>query len=438
MGQPIISVSGLGKRYLIQARREHYLSLREQLARAITEQGRRRRQAVEFWALRDISFDVHAGEVIGILGRNGAGKSTLLKILAQITPPTQGRVRLGARVASLLEVGTGFHPELTGRENIHLSGAILGMTRKHIRARFDEIVDFAEIEQFLDTPVKRYSSGMYVRLAFAVAAHLDSEILLVDEVLAVGDAQFQAKCLGKMGDAARSGRTIIFVSHNMGAITSLTQRCILLSRGKVVLVADARTAVAAYLQQAGSFDNASYSADASATQPRITHIEVCTSAPGITQVHGESMDIAVEITTPTAIDGCRLAVHASDEQLRRTFYVWLYDSEQPICRTSGRHRLVCHIPRIHLYQGSYTLDVQLAERFGGRHFDVVNGVCRFQVLHDQAREGGFEPGEAVYVEDCRWEVTSVEADRLRRRLTPEGDLVDAAEFGRADGFYGTN
>jgi lipopolysaccharide transport system ATP-binding protein len=187
----------------------------------------------EFWALKDVSFEVKRGEVVGIIGRNGAGKSTLLKILSRITEPSEGRVTLRGRVASLLEVGTGFHPELTGRENIFLNGAILGMSKAEIRKKFDEIVAFAEVERFLDTPVKRYSSGMYVRLAFAVAAHLEPEILVVDEVLAVGDAEFQKKCLGKMKDVATGGRTVLFVSHNMGAVASLCEKVIYLKNGKV-------------------------------------------------------------------------------------------------------------------------------------------------------------------------------------------------------------
>src|SRR5262249_43592020 len=188
----------------------------------------------EFWALKDVSFEVKRGEVVGIIGRNGAGKSTLLKVLSRVTEPSTGRVTIKGRVASLLEVGTGFHQELTGRENIYLNGAILGMTRAEIRRKFDEIVAFAEVEKFLDTPVKRYSSGMYVRLAFAVAAHLDPEILIVDEVLAVGDAEFQRKCLGKMGEVARGGRTVLFVSHNLPAVTNLCNDLITLAHGNIV------------------------------------------------------------------------------------------------------------------------------------------------------------------------------------------------------------
>src|SRR5947207_8728426 len=188
----------------------------------------------EVWALRGVSFEVKQGEILGIIGRNGAGKSTLLKILSRVTAPTSGEVRVKGRIASLLEVGTGFHPELTGRENVFLNGAILGMTKAEIRSKFDEIVDFAGVERYMDTPVKRYSSGMYVRLAFAVAAHLEPEILIVDEVLAVGDADFQKKCLGKIGDVAHGGRTVLFVSHNMNAITALCPKVIVLKQGRVI------------------------------------------------------------------------------------------------------------------------------------------------------------------------------------------------------------
>src|SRR5215470_13963358 len=242
----VIRAEGLGKKYLIghAAERERYVALRDVLIRGVHNLWRKtadmaRGRAVvagdtveEFWALRDVSFEVRRGEVLGIIGRNGAGKSTLLKVLSRITEPSEGRVTIRGRVASLLEVGTGFHPELTGRENIFLNGAILGMTRAEIRRKFDQIVAFAEVERFLDTPVKRYSSGMYVRLAFAVAAHLEPEILLVDEVLAVGDAEFQRKCLGKMSEVADEGRTVLFVSHNHSALRSLCTHGIVLRDGR--------------------------------------------------------------------------------------------------------------------------------------------------------------------------------------------------------------
>jgi len=252
--ESVISVQGLGKKYRLGATLSSD-TLREQLAAAARRlwPGNQRSAsdcegtAEQFWALRDVSFEVGQGDVKGVIGRNGAGKTTLLKILSQITEPTEGEVRVRGRVASLLEVGTGFHPELSGRENIFLNGAILGMTRQEIKDRFDEIVAFAEVEKFIDTPVKRYSSGMYVRLAFAVAAHLEPEILLVDEVLAVGDAGFQRRCLGKMGEVSREGRTVLFVSHQMDMVRSLCKSCVLLDKGGIAAQGDAADVVDAYL-----------------------------------------------------------------------------------------------------------------------------------------------------------------------------------------------
>src|SRR6187431_2374709 len=239
--KPIIKVDKLGKRYRLAARQASYGSLRDTLAgmaraplRALQRNGESAQPFI--WALRDASFEVTPGEAVGIIGRNGAGKSTLLKLLSRITQPTTGRIELYGRIVSLLEVGTGFHPELTGRENISLNGAILGMSRREIARKFDEIVAFAEVEKFVDTPAKHYSSGMYMRLAFAVAAHLEPEILIVDEVLAVGDAGFQKKCLGKMGEvAAKQGRTVLFVSHNMAAIRGLCDRALLISDGQLAM-----------------------------------------------------------------------------------------------------------------------------------------------------------------------------------------------------------
>lgn len=295
MSDVVISARGLGKAYALGGahEKERYHALRDVIAGAargaVRRLARLRAQASAvsaathaaaaaapppepFWALREADFDIRRGEVVGIIGRNGAGKSTLLKILSRITEPSAGRVEIRGRVASLLEVGTGFHPELTGRENVFLNGAILGMTQREIRARFDEIVAFAEVERFLDTPVKRYSSGMYTRLAFAVAAHLEPEILVVDEVLAVGDAQFQKKCLGKMQDVATGGRTVLFVSHNMAAVQSLCARGLVLQGGRLTRDADARTAVDEYLQSAGA--QRRWNAGPEGAPYRITNVEI--------------------------------------------------------------------------------------------------------------------------------------------------------------------
>jgi len=266
--KPIIRVENLNKQYKLGGEQRAYSTLRESLIETARKPFKIfKRGQIEktntFQALKDVNFEVQPGEVIGIIGRNGAGKSTLLKILSRITEPTSGRIELFGRVASLLEVGTGFHPELTGRENIFLNGAILGMRREEIAVKFDEIVAFAEIERFLDTPVKRYSSGMYVRLAFAVAAHLEPEILIVDEVLAVGDAEFQKKCLGKMDEVSKTGRTILFVSHQMGTIAQLCERTILLEKGAVVMNDKTNVVVDYYVNQNKS-KASSYTADASA------------------------------------------------------------------------------------------------------------------------------------------------------------------------------
>lgn len=255
MSHSVVAIENISKRYIIFHRRGKHDGLRHALEEALRRPWRWLRgqkdsshaTREEYWALRDVSFTIGAGEVVGIIGRNGAGKSTLLKVISRITEPTSGRIRLRGRVGSLLEVGTGFHPELTGRENIFLNGAILGMSRQEIKRKFDEIVAFSGVENFIDTPVKRYSSGMYVRLAFAVAAHLEPEILLVDEVLAVGDAEFQKKCLDKMDDVGQSGRTVFFVSHNMQAVTRLCSRCILLEKGRVRLDGPSGQVASAYL-----------------------------------------------------------------------------------------------------------------------------------------------------------------------------------------------
>lgn len=256
MSNPVIKIENIGKKYVLRHQNiRGYKTLRDTLVNGSKSlihnlthpQATKHKNREEFWALKDLNFEIQPGDRLGIIGRNGAGKSTLLKILSRITEPTTGKITLKGRIASLLEVGTGFHPELTGRENVFLNGAILGMSKLEIQQKFDEIIDFAEIEKFLDTPVKRYSSGMYVRLAFAVAAHLEPEVLIVDEVLAVGDVQFQKKCLGKMQDAGQEGRTILFVSHNMAVLPNLCSRGILLEGGRLMVDDTVSAAVDAYL-----------------------------------------------------------------------------------------------------------------------------------------------------------------------------------------------
>jgi ABC-type polysaccharide/polyol phosphate transport system, ATPase component len=314
----IITIENLSKRYLIghqTAHRERYTTLRDVVTREVRNFTRKAadlvhgRQVIqgdeveEFWALRGVSFEVKQGEVIGLIGRNGAGKSTLLKILSRITEPTEGRVTLRGRVASLLEVGTGFHPELTGRENIFLNGAILGMTQREISRQFDAIVNFADVEQFLDTPVKRYSSGMYVRLAFAIAAHLESEILVIDEVLAVGDAEFQKKCLGKMTEVARGGRTILFVSHNHAAIRTLCTHAVVMRAGCASLKQDVLPALEHYSTETQMALDSSWSRPENLAKPPIRF---------------ETIQASIVGSQPNLLLLCRLSV-TSERDSRQSF-----------------------------------------------------------------------------------------------------------------------
>jgi len=376
--RPIIQVRSLSKRYRIGAQRARYGSLRESLTswvrqpfQVLRKKGRQQRPTI--WALKDVTFDVMPGEVLGVIGRNGAGKSTLLKVLSRITEPTEGEVDLFGRVGSLLEVGTGFHPELTGRENIFLNGAVLGMTKAEIDRKFDEIVTFAEIERFVDTPVKHYSSGMYVRLAFAVAAHLEPEILLVDEVLAVGDAAFQKKCLGKMGEVANQGRTVLLVSHNMNAIQELCTTAILLESGKVRRVGrDVRSVTREYLFGArDQFQRSEWVNDSDrfggrAFRPlrfavcREDGSAVCEPIPNYVQVWVQ-IEAQIDEVDPSLTVG--YAVHSQSGEL----LYWSYhtDADPVDWPKLGRGRVVLQspLPRRLFNEGTYRVEL-----IGGLHF----------------------------------------------------------------------
>src|SRR5690242_7776714 len=312
------------------------------LARKPLRSLRRNGDETTIWALKHLDFEIAPGEAVGIIGRNGAGKSTLLKILSRITEPTVGRAELYGRVASLLEVGTGFHPELTGRENIFLNGSILGMSRKEIESKFDEIVAFAEVEKFIDTPVKRYSSGMYVRLAFGVAAHLEPEILIVDEVLAVGDAAFQKKCIGKMGEVAKQGRTVLLVSHTMSVISALATRCLVLAEGRCIFEGDVEQGVKLYAQP-DSEAPPEYDAPIS-DHPKVIHAEVITSMPGGVHVVGEPLEIRIRLHTPSATVGHRFSFQVRNSLGQHVMHLWSNDDERPMLRTPGIYEMVCKIP----------------------------------------------------------------------------------------------
>ncbi len=365
----VIQVESLGKRYRLRHQANpRYRSLRETIgsrARKILMLGsaqtsERSKTTEEFWALRAVSFAVSQGEVIGIIGRNGAGKSTLLKILSRITDPSEGRVRIRGRVASLLEVGTGFHPELTGRENIFLNGVILGMTRAEVTHRFDEIVAFAEIERFLDTAVKHYSSGMYVRLAFAVAAHLDPEILVVDEVLAVGDIEFQKKCLGKMRDVGTSGRTVLFVSHNMAAVRSLTNRAIVLSAGQKAFEGSSDEAVAFYTDQPKVSDSTlATSRWGSGAHTTIKKVGIRDRTGKLTDRYspGEPIIVAIEFTTD-GHPGLSLEIFLFDGARNPIGLASLHHfAGETLPRAAGTYSCEWELSPLPLASGSYWLDV---------------------------------------------------------------------------------
>lgn len=413
----MIHVENLSKRYLLKHQADgnaRYVALRDILtdkAKSVAKTllGKRKKEnqgsVEEFWALKDLSFEIKEGDRVGVIGRNGAGKSTLLKILSRITDPTNGRIRIRGRVSSLLEVGTGFHPELTGRENIYLNGAVLGMGRAEVKRKFDEIVAFAEVEKFLDTPVKRYSSGMYVRLAFAVAAHLEPEILIVDEVLAVGDAEFQKKCLGKMEDITKGGgRTVLFVSHNMQSISSLTNKAILLEHGKLISHGSTREVVSSYLNRYQNLDT-SFSAEPNSERPNVTRVEIKTSEPGQVHVNGQSIEFRFELSTPRPIRGASFSFNVVDQQMQRVVHMWTFDSEMPMCRAPGKYLLVCKIPKFRLYMGRYTLKTYFSEPPGGDIFEVLDSICPFEVvMYGKHREFPWQQGTCSYLEEGTWSV----------------------------------
>ncbi len=364
-----IQVENIGKRYRIRHERENhapYRTLRDSLMDVARMPLRYWTREVEsekredFWALKDVNFSIQHGEVVGIIGRNGAGKSTLLKILSRITKPTMGQVTLHGRVGSLLEVGTGFHPELNGRENIFLNGSILGMTRREIQKRFDAIVDFSGVEKFLDTPVKRYSSGMYVRLAFAVAAHLEPEILIVDEVLAVGDAEFQKKCLGKLGEVSRSGRTVLLVSHQMPVIEKLCNTAILFSGGKIAAEGDASSVVQQYLDAVSTHSGAFFKAECEGKEPaylRSAEILDSTGAPSSTLKFGEPFSIRMQWRHKSPLRGLIYSIRVFDSRERDVFAVNTKGQEHLHLHRSGDHVVTTEFPVNILPPGQFTFTI---------------------------------------------------------------------------------
>lgn len=371
MADVVLNAEGLGKHYLLRHRVAGYNTLREKIGEHLRGLASARGLAAdaraatleEFWALRDVSLQVKQGDVVGLIGRNGAGKSTLLKIISRITEPTEGRLRIRGRAASLLEVGTGFHPELTGRENVFLNGAILGMPKSEIRAKFDEIVAFAEVAQFLDTPVKRYSSGMYVRLAFSVAAHLEPDILIVDEVLAVGDAAFQKKCLGRMAEVARMGRTILFVSHNLALVRSMCRRGVLLENGRVVCDDLVEAAVARYLEgfEAAASTNLLERVQRHGTgRVRLSRLDIRDSSHAVTSTveAGQAVQFVFHVTGRLPALTCSFTIYDSFGQA-----ITCFDSALQIAPALADEAVVppfvCELGELFLTPGRYRINAAL-------------------------------------------------------------------------------
>jgi ABC-type polysaccharide/polyol phosphate transport system ATPase subunit len=411
-----VRADNLGKWYRI-GERAHDRNVREAVNAALVapyrmlrrREGprfRARTQAPSIWALRNVSFDLRQGELLGIVGLNGAGKSTLLKILSRITEPTEGSAEMHGHVRALLEVGMGFHPQLTGRENVYLNGAILGMRRAEVARKFDEIVAFAEIERFIDTPVRWYSTGMYARLAFSVAAHLEPDVLIVDEVLAVGDVGFQRKCIAKMGAVAAGGRTVIFVSHMLYAIEQLTERCLVLKDGTLCFDGATQEAVRIYQsflkdpnEQAGT-----YEAPRSVAHNHLTSARVHTSSPYGVHEWGEPITFEFDLQITEPHSSLCFSFQVLNESKQPICHFWLYDAEVPYRREGGAFRLQCYVPRFRLYMGSYTLRTWLTERRSNTVIESLQDICPFEVTMQgtQRDEYAWEAGAATYLEDAVW------------------------------------
>lgn len=428
MSDTVIRVQNLSKQYRIGARQQGYKTFREAIVDMAKAPFRLARSLLSvpgsllspaqdtIWALRDVSFEVKRGEVVGIIGRNGAGKSTLLKVLSKITEPTEGRAELKGRVGSLLEVGTGFHPELTGHENIYLYGAILGMDRWEVTRKFDDIVTFAELEKFIDTPVKRYSSGMYMRLAFAVAAHLEPEILLIDEVLAVGDAAFQDKCLGKMEDVSKEGRTVLFVSHSMASISSLCENVVLLQKGRIRSIGPSAKIVEEYLAShikiSASVDLRDYKDRKGTGEVRVVEATILDSTGTPCSRFKYNDDIIFEYTlesveasqamisvvwvkTATGIPVLHLANH--DDQHSGSFKV------------KNKVKLRCHLKECKLVPGNYFVSFFVAPDHY-QHTDLVRDALQFRMEQGELMEKGFDLSwkNAIMHSDSAWSIETVE------------------------------
>ena len=399
--KPILEIRHVSKKYAIQAETPPYLSLRESLATLFRPSSRKK----EFWALDDLTFNVERGDTLGIIGRNGAGKSTILKILSRITPPTKGGITVRGRIASLLEVGTGFHPELTGRENIYLNGSILGMKKAEIIRQFDAILDFAGVTQFIDTPLKHYSSGMQLRLAFAVAAFLEPEVLIVDEVLAVGDTEFQKKCLGKMKDVSTHGRTVLLVSHDLTAISNLTKKTLYLKKGRMQGFGPTHSVIEQYVKEGQQIaDIFTKPVDESSAWPQITRIQLKTSLPNNLHAHGEPFEAEIDIHAQKrpATDSW-LSLHITDLKGRGVIHVTNGGKDLPIIRQEGNNKLRIVFPKLRLFMGSYLVSVYLSGPPNAEVYERLRDVLSFEVVMNGVEsEFAFQPEICAYMEENNW------------------------------------
>jgi ABC-type polysaccharide/polyol phosphate transport system ATPase subunit len=434
MSEIVITAEELSKSYLVgheSAQAERYNLLRDVVAREAHNFVRKAsdmlhgRQIVEgdeveeFWALKNLSFQVKRGEVLGVIGRNGAGKSTLLKILSRVTEPSRGQVRLRGRVGSILEVGTGFHPELTGRENIYLNGAILGMGRSDIKRKFDEIVAFSGVERFLDVPVKRYSSGMYVRLAFSVAAHLECDVLVIDEALAVGDYGFQQKCFRKMHEvASKEQRTVVLVSHNLGAINEMADRALLIDSGRIVVDGSVSDAVSTYLSAAQIAPIYVCPPEKGLLSPHVRRIEVLTSDANAIHRFGEPLQVKFWIRHDKPISKACFSFNVVNYHLHNVVHAWAFYPEYSFGGDPGESLLTCRFPALKLNVGRFHLRTHLTGLPGEEIYEKLNGICAFEVVRNDSILWGWQPEACAYHEQWRWDLEQVESSSLE--LTADG------------------
>jgi lipopolysaccharide transport system ATP-binding protein len=399
--KPAIEILNLGKLYRRQ-NTQRYLALRDILANPFS---RLKKSQEDFWALKDINLSIEPGERIGIIGRNGAGKSTLLKIISRITPPTTGEAFIRGRVGSLLEVGTGFHPELTGRENIYLNGSILGLKKVEINRQLDAIIEFSGIEKFIDTPLKHYSSGMQLRIAFSVAAHLEPEILLIDEVLAVGDIEFQQKCLGKMEEVSKKdGRTILFVSHDLNAVSLLTRKCIFLENGEIKKFGNTPEIIQAYYETRNS-QRSIYTRKQLSDKPFISLIQVITSQPDSIHIHSESLRVRFAVTVPEKRDKLAISFQIMNRQMQPIIHVWYVSDLNGSFTEAGEHEVTCSFPSLKLYKGQYYIKAYLGDDKGKEVLDHVPESGNFEVVMtgiDPGQSYGWQDNSCVYRENEHW------------------------------------